>query len=107
MKIQLSEIMQASISELEDLDLELSFEIESVQRQLSSNYNKGDWRKKATHAKEHMQRAQALVRTRLEKLYYGEDRLLHGAILAEIKKTMTIGKFMECVHRAKRNAGVL
>jgi len=107
MKIQLSEIMQTSISELEDIDMELAYEIESVQRQLSSNYNNGDWRKKALLARDHMQRAQALVRTRLDKLYYGDERLLHGAILAEIKKTMPIGKFMDFVHRAKRNAGLL
>ena len=107
MKIQLSEIMNASISELDDLDMELSFEVESINRQLSSNYNNGDWRKKAMLARDHMQRAQALVRTRLDKLYYGEDRLLHGAILAEIKKTMPIGKFMEFVQKAKRNAGVV
>lgn len=107
MKIQLSEIMHATISELEDLDLELSFEIEAIERQLSGGYDEGDWRKRAMHARDSMKRTKALVRTRLDKLYYGDDRLLHGAILAEIKKTMSIGKFMECVQRAKRNAGVV
>ncbi len=107
MKIQLSEIMQASISDLEDLDLELSFEIEAIERQLSGGYDEGDWRKRAIHARDSMKRTKALVRTRLDKLYYGDDRMLHGAILAEIKKTMPIGKFMEFVNKAKRNAGVL
>mgnify|MGYP000950031047 CR=1 FL=1 len=96
MKIQISDIMQASISELEDYDMEMA-----------SDFEKSDWRVKATRALSHMKRTKALVRTRLDKLYYGEERLLHGAILAEIKKTMSIGKFMECVQRAKRNAGVI
>lgn len=107
MKISLSEIKQASISELDDLDLELSFEIEAVERQLNSGYENGDWRKKAIHARDSMKSTQQLVRSKLSKMYYGEDRLLHGAILAEIKKTMPIGKFMEFVQKAKRNAGVL
>lgn len=54
-----------------------------------------------------MKRTRALVKTRLDKLYYGEDRLLHGAILAEIRKTMPIGRFMEIVHKAKHNAGMM
>ena len=108
MKLQLSEIMTASISELDDLDMELAFEIEAVERQLSQ-YDRQDkaWRQKAIKARDHMQRTRALVRTRLDKLYYGEERMLHGAILAEIKKTMPIGRFMECVAKAKRNAGVM
>lgn len=107
MKVQLSEIMQASISDLEDLEMELAFEIESVERQLSSCYEKDGWRKRAIHALSEMKRTRALVKTRLDKLYYGEDRLLHGAILAEIRKTMPIGRFMEIVHKAKHNAGMM
>jgi hypothetical protein len=108
MKIQLSEIMSSSVSELSDLDMQLAFEIEAVERQL--NFPDSDdksWREKAMKARDHMKRTRALVRTRLDKLYYGEDRMLHGAILAEIKKTMPIGRFIELVHKAKRNAGVV
>ena len=45
MKLQLSEIMTASISELDDLDMELAFEIEAVERQLNQ-YDREDkvWR---------------------------------------------------------------
>ena len=107
MKVQLSEIMQASISDLENLEMELAFEIESVERQLNSGYEKDGWRKRAIHALSEMKRTRALVRTRLDKLYYGEDRLLHGVILAEVRKTMSVGRFMELVHKAKRNAGVV
>lgn len=109
MKLQLSEIMHASISELEDLDMELAFELESLERQLLYPHPTANrvWREKALKAQKHMERTRALVRTRLDKLYYGPERMLHGAILAEIKKTMTIGKFMDFVHKAKRNAGVL
>lgn len=108
MKLQLSEIMTASISELDDLDMELAFEIEAVERQLSQ-YDREDkvWRRKAIKARDHMHRTRALVRTRLDKLYYGEERMLHGAILAEIRKTMPIGKFMDAVNRAKINCGML
>lgn len=108
MKLQLSEIMNASISELDDIDMELAFEIEAIERQL--NYPDREdktWKQKALKAKTHMERTRALVRTRLDKLYYGEDRMIHGAILAEIKKTMPIGRFMECVAKAKRNAVVV
>lgn len=108
MKLQLSEIMTASISELDDLDMELAFEIEAVERQLNQ-YDREDkvWRQKAIKARDHMRRTRALVRTRLDKLYYGEERMLHGAILAEIRKTMPVGKFMEAVNRAKVNCGML
>ena len=108
MIIQLTEIMKADINELDDLDMQLAFEIESVERQL--NFPERDdksWREKAMKARDHMKRTRALVRTRLDKLYYGEDRLLHGAILAEIRKTMPIGRFMEIVHKAKQNAGMM
>lgn len=108
MKLQLSEIMEATVSELEDLDMQLAFEIEAVERQL--NFPKRDdksWREKAMKARDHMKRTRALVRTRLDKLYYGEDRLLHGVILAEVRKTMSVGRFMELVHKAKRNAGLV
>lgn len=108
MKLQLSEIMEATVSELEDLDMQLAFEIEAVERQLSGFH--GDdkvWRQKAIKARDHMKRTRALVKTRLDKLYYGEDRLLHGEILAEIRKTMPIGRFMDFVHKAKRNAGMI
>ena len=108
MKIQLNEIMKADINELDDIDMQLAFEIEAVERQL--NFPERDdksWREKAMKARDHMKRTRALVKTRLDKLYYGEDRLLHGAILAEIRKTMPIGRFMEIVHKAKQNAGMM
>lgn len=108
MIIKLSDIMNSSVSELSDYDMQLAFEIEAVERQL--NFPERDdksWREKAMKARDHMKRTRALVKTRLDKLYYGEDRLLHGAILAEIRKTMPIGRFMEIVHKAKQNAGMM
>ena len=108
MKLQLSEIMEATVSELEDIDMMLAFEIEAIERQLSGNHDAGRvWKEKAMKAKGHMQRTRALVRTRLDKLYYGEERMLHGAILAEIRKMMPVWKFMEAVNRAKINCGML
>lgn len=108
MKLQLSEIMEATVSELEDIDMMLAFEIEAIERQLAGNQNGNKvWREKAMKAKGHMQRTLALVRTRLDKLYYGEERMLHGAILAEIRKAMPIGKVMDAVNRAKINCGML
>lgn len=108
MKLQLSEIMEATVSELDDIDMTLAFEIEAIERQLAGNQSGNKvWKEKATKAKGHMQRTRALVRTRLDKLYYGEEKLLHGAILAEIRKTMPVGKFMEAVNRAKINCGML
>lgn len=108
MKLQLNEIMEATISELDDIDMTLAFEIEAIERQLAVNHDAGRvWREKAMKAKGHMQRTRALVRTRLDKLYYGEERMLHGAILAEIRKTMSVGKFMDAVNRAKINCGML
>lgn len=108
MKLQLNEIMEATISELDDIDMTLAFEIEAIERQLAGNHDAGRvWREKAMKAKGHMQRTRALVRTRLDKLYYGEERMLHGAILAEIRKTMPVGKFMDAVNRAKINCGML
>nr|DAR03001.1 MAG TPA: hypothetical protein [Caudoviricetes sp.] len=108
MKLQLNEIMEATISELDDIDMTLAFEIEAIERQLAGNHDAGRvWREKAMKAKGHMQRTRALVRTRLDKLYYGEERMLHGAILAEIRKTMSVGKFMDAVNRAKINCGML
>lgn len=108
MKLQLSEIMEATISELDDIDMTLAFEIEAIERQLAGNHDAGRvWKEKAMKARGHMQRTRALVRTRLDKLYYGEERMLHGAILAEIRKTMPVGKFMDAVNRAKVNCGML
>ena len=108
MKLQLNEIMEATISELDDIDMTLAFEIEAIERQLAGNHDAGRvWKEKAMKAREHMKRTRALVRTRLDKLYYGEDRLLHGVILAEVRKTMSVGRFMELVHKAKRNAGLV
>lgn len=34
MKLQLNEIMEATISELDDIDMTLAFEIEAIERQL-------------------------------------------------------------------------
>lgn len=108
MKLQLNEIMEATISELDDIDMTLAFEIEAIERQLTGNQNGNKvCREKAMKAKGHMQRTRALVRTRLDKLYYGEEKMLHGAILAEIRKTMSVGKFMDTVNRAKVNCGML
>jgi hypothetical protein len=108
MKIQLNEIMKADINELDDLDMQLAFEIEAIERQLNfPDRDDKSWREKAMKARDHMKRTRALVRTRLGKLYYGEDRLLHGVILAEVRKTMSVGRFMELVHKAKRNAGLV
>ena len=108
MKLDLSEIMTATVSELDDADMMLAFEIEAIERQLSGFHGEDKvWRQKAIKARDHMQRTRALVRTRLDKLYYGEERMLHGAILAEIRKTMPVWKFMEAVNRAKVNCGML
>lgn len=108
MKLQLSEIMEATVSELEDIDMTLAFEIEAIERQLSGNHDAGRvWKEKAIKARDHMQRTRNLVKQRLDKLYYGEERMLHGAIIAELKKTMSIGKFMDAVNRAKINCGML
>lgn len=108
MKLQLSEIMEATVSELDDIDMTLAFEIEAIERQLAWNHDAGRaWKEKAMKARDHMKRTRALVRTRLDKLYYGEERMLHGAILAEIRKTMSVGKFMDAVNRAKINCGML
>ena len=112
MKLQLNEIMEATISELDDIDMTLAFEIEAIERQLAGNQNGNQsgnkvWKEKAMKAKGHMQRTRALVRARLDKLYYGEERMLHGAILAEIRKMMPVGKFMDAVNRAKVNCGML
>lgn len=108
MKLQLNEIMEATISELDDIDMTLAFEIEAIERQLSGNHDAGRvWKEKAIKARDHMQRTRNLVKQRLDKLYYGEDRMLHGAIIAELKKTMSIVKFMDAVSRAKINCGML
>lgn len=108
MKLQLNEIMEATISELDDIDMTLAFEIEAIERQLSGNHDAGRvWKEKAIKARDHMQSTRNLVKQRLDKLYYGEERMLHGAIIAELKKTMSIGKFMDAVNRAKINCGML
>ena len=108
MIIALSDIMNASVSDLSDYDMTLAFEIEAIERQLAGNQNGNKvWREKAMKAKGHMQRTRALVRTRLDKLYYGEERLLHGVILKMIRRDMSINRFMEYVNRAKINCGML
>ena len=85
MKLQLNEIMEATISELDDIDMTLAFEIEAIERQLNQ-YDREDkvWRQKAVKARDHMQRTRALVRTRLDKRYPGRNpqnyahREIHG-----------------------------
>lgn len=55
MKLDLSEIMTATVSELDDADMMLAFEIEAIERQLSGFH--GDdkvWRQKAIKARDHM-----------------------------------------------------
>ena len=107
MKLQLNEIMEATVSELEDIDMTLAFEIEAVERQLSGNHDAGRvWKEKAMKARDHMQRTRNLVKQRLDKLYYGEERLLHGVILKMIRRDMSINRFMEYVNRAKIEAGL-
>lgn len=67
MKLQLNEIMEATISELDDIDMTLAFEIEAIERQLSGNHDAGRvWKEKAMKARDHMKRTRALVRTRLD-----------------------------------------
>lgn len=109
MIIQLNDIMKADIIQLEDYDMQLAFEIETVERQLQYADKKNDrvWHEKALKARDHMKRTRALIKTRLDKLYFGEERMLHGAILAEVRKTMSVCRFMELVHKAKRNAGLV
>lgn len=109
MIIQLNDIMKADIIQLEDYDMQLAFEIEAVERQLKYADKKNDrvWHEKALKARDHMKRTRALIKTRLDKLYFGEERMIHGAILAEVRKTMPVGRFMELVHKAKRNAGLV
>lgn len=109
MIIPLNEIMTADINELDDMDMQLAFEIETVERQLQYADKKNDrvWHEKALKALDHMKRTRALIKTRLDKLYFGEERMLHGAILAEVRKTMSVGRFMDLVHKAKRNAGLV
>lgn len=109
MIIPLNDIMKADIIQLEDYDVQLAFEIETVERQLQYADKKNDrvWHEKALKARDHMKRTRALIKTRLDKLYFGEERMLHGAILAEVRKTMSVGRFMEPVHKAKRNAGLM
>lgn len=107
MKLDLSEIMTATVSELDDADMMLAFEIEAIERQLSGFH--GDdkvWRQKAIKARDHMQRTRNLVKQRLDKLYYGEERLLHGVILRMIRRDMSINRFMEYVNRAKIESGL-
>ena len=55
MKLQLNEIMEATISELDDIDMTLAFEIEAIERQLSGNHDAGRvWKEKAMKARDHM-----------------------------------------------------
>ena len=109
MIIQLNDIMKADIIQLEDYDMQLAFEIETVEHQLQYADKKSDrvWHEKALKARDHMKRTRALIKTRLDKLYFGEERMLHGAILAEVRKTMSVDRFMELVHKAKRNSGLV
>ena len=107
MIIPLNEIMTADINELDDMDMQLAYEIECIERQLQHpDKDAKTWRGKAMKARDHMKRTRALIKTRLDKLYFGEERMLHGAILAQIRKEMPIGKFMSYVHRAKQEAGL-
>lgn len=110
MKITLAEIKNATISELSELQEELSFEIEVINIQLNGDKYRNDdkvWREKATKARKYMESMLKLVNARHDRIYYAENRFVHGAILAEVKKIMTIGDFMRCVHRGKNNAGLL
>ena len=48
MKLKLNEIMEATISELDDIDMTLAFEIEAIERQLAGNHDAGRvWKEKA------------------------------------------------------------
>lgn len=80
MIIQLNDIMKADIIQLEDYDMQLAFEIETVERQLQYADKKNDriWHEKALKARDHMKRTRSLIKTRLDKLYFGEERMIHG-----------------------------
>lgn len=69
MIIQLNDIMKADIIQLEDYDMQLAFEIETVERQLQYADKKNDraWHEKALKARDHMKRTRALIKTRLDK----------------------------------------
>lgn len=88
MIIPLNDIMKADIIQLEDYDVQLAFEIETVERQLQYADKKNDrvWHEKALKARDHMKRTRALIKTRLDKLYYGEERMLHGRFLPRCAK---------------------
>lgn len=101
MIIELSTIKNAGIGQLQDIDLDLSFEIEQIERQLAFLDKSEDWRVRAELAKSHMIRARKLVRTRLSYLCFDENKSIHGAILAEVRRNMPIDTFMSCVNRAK------
>lgn len=70
MIIQLNDIMKADIIQLEDYDVQLAFEIETVEHQLQYADKKNDrvWHEKALKARDHMRRTRALIKTRLDKL---------------------------------------
>lgn len=105
MIIQLNDIMKADIIQLEDYDMQLAFEIETVERQLQYADKKNDrvWHEKALKARDHMKRTRALIKTRLDKLYFGEERMLHGAILAQIRKEMPLASSCHtCAGRNRR-----
>lgn len=104
MKVNLSEIETSSISQLSDLEMNLAFQIEAVERQLSRPVRDDEvWREKAAKAKDHMCRAQKLVSMKIDKLYFDASYSIHGAIIAELRREVDVKTFMDCVRRAKGN----
>lgn len=108
MKINLNEIATSTTGELSDLEMMLAFEIEAVERQLSiPNRDNSEWREKAIKARDHMKRAKDLVRMKINKDYFDANYGIHGSLIAELRKSVDVKTFMDCVHKAKFSMGVL
>lgn len=109
MKLTLSQIRSASLYELAEMKSELEYSIGEIDISLSQKATSGDanWRRRATDARKHIQNTLKLVNARYERLHYSDHYFSHGAILAEVRKMMTLEDFMKCVHRGKRNAEVI
>lgn len=108
MKINLNEIATSTTGELSDLEMTLAFEIELLERQLSSPVrDDSDWRGRATKALDHMKRAKDLTRMKINKDYFDANYGIHAALIAELRKSVDVKTFMDCVHKAKFSVGVL
>lgn len=108
MKINLNEIATSTTGELSDLEMTLAFEIELLERQLSRPVrDDSDWRGRATKALDHMKRAKDLTRMKINKDYFDANYGIHAALIAELRKSVDVKTFMDCVHKAKFSVGVL